>query len=82
MKPVCQGQEYFAIEGMSPIQDAFRTVILTERSRKIVVPSNKPIRRTINTAPRKIQGVSKWNVFFENATVAKLLNILARTDAF
>ena len=29
-----------------------------------------------------IQGVRKWNVFFENATVAKLLNILTRTDAF
>ena len=29
-----------------------------------------------------LQGVRKWNVFFENATVAKLLNILTRTDAF
>ena len=30
-----------------------------------------------------LQGVSKWIFFFfENATLAKLLNILARTDAF
>ena len=29
-----------------------------------------------------LQGVRKWNVFFKNATVAKLLNILTRTDAF
>ena len=29
-----------------------------------------------------LQGVRKWNVPFENATVAKLLNILTGTDAF
>ena len=30
----------------------------------------------------KVQGVRKWNVPFENATVAKLLNILTGTDVF
>ena len=29
-----------------------------------------------------VQGVRKWNVPFENATVAKLLNILTGTDVF
>ena len=29
-----------------------------------------------------IQGVRKWNVFFEKVAVAKLSNILTRTDAF
>ena len=29
-----------------------------------------------------VQGVQKWNVPFENASVAKLLNNLTGTDAF
>ena len=31
---------------------------------------------------KMLQGVQKWNVFFESASVVKLLHILTRSDFF
>ena len=31
---------------------------------------------------KNVQGIRKWNVFFESAPVAKLLNILTGSDVF
>ena len=45
-------------------------------------PMSKRKQNITNHNPILIQGVRKWNVPFENATVAKLLNILTGTDVF
>ena len=53
--------------------------IWSDENEKLVGKFFVRLRRAKKGVPKSsttVQGVRKWNVFFENATVAKLLNIL------